>query len=68
VLLGMLIAVSIWWNLGLMAQFGLHTMDRQRLSLRENAYGVFVDVPRQLPSIVHRYLTDRSSFYRVPRQ
>jgi hypothetical protein len=68
VLLGTLIAVCIWWNLGLMAQFGLNTMDRQRLSLRENAYGVFVDVPRQFPSLVHRYLTDRPSFYRVPPQ
>jgi hypothetical protein len=50
-----------------MAQFGLHTMDRQRLSLRENAWGVFVEVPRLAPSLVYRYLTDRTSFYRVPR-
>ena len=62
------ILVCIWWNLGLMAQFGLHTMDRQRLHLAENARGVFLDLPRQLPSLAYRYLTDRSSFYRVPRQ
>jgi hypothetical protein len=42
-------------------------MDRQRLSLRENAWGVFVEVPRLAPSLVYRYLTDRTSFYRVPR-
>ena len=62
------IVVCIWWNLGLMAQFGLHTMDRQRLHLAANARGVFVDVPRMLPSLAYRYLTDRASFYRSPRQ
>jgi len=67
VLLGVLVTGCVWWNLGLMAQFGLHTMDRQRLSLRENAWGVFVEVPRLAPSLVYRYLTDRTSFYRVPR-
>jgi hypothetical protein len=62
------VLVCVWWNLGLMAQFGLHTMDRQRLHLAANARGVFVDVPRMLPSLAYRYLTDRASFYRNPRQ
>jgi hypothetical protein len=51
-----------------MAQFGLHTMDRQRLTLRENARGAFIEIPLRLPSLVYRYLTDRSSFYEVPRR
>jgi len=67
-LLTVLVALCIWWNVGLMAQFGLNTMDRQRLSLRDNAWGVFVEMPRMAPSIVYRYLTDRASFYRAPRQ
>ncbi len=66
--LAVLLALCVWWNLGLMAQFGTNTMDRQRLTLRENARGVFVDVPLSLPSLVYRYLTDRSSFYEAPRR
>ena len=60
--------VLVWWNLGLMAQFGLHLMDRQRLSLRDNAYTTFVTLPAMAPSILHRYLTDRESLYGLPRQ
>ncbi len=67
-LLAAVIGVCLWWNLGLMAQFGLHTMDRQRLSLSDNARGVFIDLPRVAPSLVYRYLADRASFYGVPRQ
>jgi hypothetical protein len=51
-----------------MAQFGENTMDRQRLTLRENARGVFIEIPGRLPSLVFRYLTDRASFYKVPRR
>ena len=57
----------VWWNLGLMAQFGLHLMDRQRLSIADNARATFIDLPRMAPSIVVRYLTDRGSFYGLPR-
>ena len=63
-----LAAVLIWWNLGLMAQFGLHLMDRQRLSLAHNARVSFVDLPRMAPAIAVRYLTDRESFYGLPRE
>lgn len=63
-----LAAVCLWWNLGLMAQFGLHTMDRQRLTLADNARATFITLPSAAPSLVWRYLTDRSSFYdRRPR-
>jgi hypothetical protein len=68
IVLGVLLALCVWWNLGLMAQFGLHTMDRQRLTLHENARGVFIEIPGRLPSLVFRYLTDRASFYQVPRR
>ena len=62
------LVVCIWWNIGLMVQFGLHRMDRQRLTLGENARQTFVVLPRELPALVYRYLTDRSSFYRLQRQ
>jgi hypothetical protein len=63
-----LIAVCIWWNLGLMIQFGTHRMDRQRLTLRENAWTTFVVLPREAPTLAWRYLTDRASFYGQPRR
>jgi hypothetical protein len=68
VALAVVLALCIWWNLGLIAQFGLHRMDRQRLSLGENARQTFVVLPRELPGLAIRYLTDRESFYRLPRQ
>jgi len=68
VLVGGLIAVLVWWNIGLMAQFGLHLMDRQRLTLGRNARATFVELPLDMPSLVARYFTDRASFYRRPRQ
>jgi hypothetical protein len=68
VLVGGLIAILVWWNIGLMAQFGLHLMDRQRLALGRNARATFVELPLDMPSLVARYFTDRASFYRRPRQ
>jgi hypothetical protein len=61
------VVICVWWNLGLMAQFGLHTMDRERLTLRENAWQSFVELPTRAPALAWRYLTDRSSFYNRPR-
>ena len=61
------LGLCIWWNVGLIAQFGLHRMDRQRLSLGHNARQTFIELPREAPAIVYRYLTDRESFYRLPR-
>ncbi len=52
-----------WWNVGLIVQFGTGTMDRQRLELGRNARTSFVAVPRELPRLIWRYLSDRSSFY-----
>jgi hypothetical protein len=57
------LAVCIWWNLGLMAQFGTRLMDRQHLDPPRNAYHNFVTIPRQLPVLAYRFLHDRQSFY-----
>ena len=64
--LAFVFALATWWNLGLMAQFGGGLMDRQRLTLRENAYHTFVTVPLRLPELVYRYVFARSSFF-APR-
>jgi hypothetical protein len=68
VALAFALVLCVWWNLGLMVQFGTHTMDRQRLTLRENAWTTFVVLPREAPTLVWRYLTDRASFYKRTRQ
>jgi len=56
--------LCVWWNLGLMVQFGAGLMDRQRLDLPRNAYNTFVEVPRRLPGLAYRYVFDRGSFFR----
>ena len=61
-------ALCVWWNVGLMVQFGLHTMDRKKLTLAENARVTFLQLPFQAPRIAWRYFTDRSSFYKLHRQ
>jgi hypothetical protein len=58
------LAICVWWNVALMAQFATGMMDRQRLELARNAYNTFVRLPVETPSLVYRYLTDRESFYR----
>lgn len=65
--MALVVLLCIWWNLGLMAQFGLNRMDRKRLTLRENARVTFLDLPREAPGIAWRYLFDRSSLYKLPR-
>lgn len=62
------IAACVWWNVGLMFQFGTNTMDRQRLNIGDNARQSFVELPLAAPSLVWRYFTNRSSFYRQPPQ
>jgi hypothetical protein len=63
VLLACAVVLCVWWNLALMAEFGTHLMDRQRLEPRRNAYDAFVTLPRSAPGLVYRYLVHRSSFY-----
>ena len=58
-----IVALCVWWNLALAVQFGTNTMSRQRIQLRRNAYYAFIDLPRNVPSLVYRYFFDRESFY-----
>ena len=60
--------LCLWWNLGLMAQFGAGMMDRQRLQLQRNAYNTFVTVPLRIPELAYRYLFNRGSFYQQPQR
>lgn len=59
------LVLGVWWNIGLMVQFGAGWMDRQHLDLPQNAYNTFVTVPRRLPEIAYRYVFDRQSFYKA---
>ena len=61
--LAVIVALCVWWNVALMAQFATRLMDRQRLEPARNAYHAFVTLPLRAPSLVYRYLTDRESFY-----
>jgi hypothetical protein len=60
------VCLCVWWNVGLMIQFGAGLMDRQRLEPARNAYTTFVTLPRTAPALAYRYLFDRGSFYRPP--
>ena len=55
--------LAVYWNLALSAEFATGLMDRQKLEPRKNAYDAFVTLPMQAPSLIHRYLFDRASFY-----
>jgi hypothetical protein len=68
VALATVMALGVWWNVGLVVQFGTHTMDRQGLTLRQNARATFIDVPRELPADLWRYFTNRASFFQQPRR
>ncbi|MEO8074940.1 MAG: hypothetical protein ABI818_01345 [Acidobacteriota bacterium] len=57
------IALCLWWNIAVMAEFGTLMMDRQRLEWRRNAYDAFITLPRTAPGLVYRYFTHRASFY-----
>ena len=59
------LALCIWWNLGVMAQFGAGLMNRQRLEPGRIAYTTFVVLPRELPRLAWRYAFDRRSFYQA---
>jgi hypothetical protein len=63
-----LMVLCLWWNVGLMSQFGLHTMDRQRLTLGRNARVTFLELPAEFPSLVWRYFTDRQSLLGLPQR
>jgi hypothetical protein len=60
------VVLCVWWQVGLLAQFGAALMDRQRLEPLRNAYVTFVVLPGRLPELVSRYLFARDSFYKPP--
>ncbi len=49
----------VWWNLSLMAQFGLKLMDRQQLDWPRVAINQFTEVPRHLGRAAWLFLSDR---------
>jgi hypothetical protein len=53
----------IWWNIGLIAQYGTGLATRDGLNLPVNAYHNLVTVPSRIPALAYRYLFDRRSFY-----
>jgi hypothetical protein len=61
--LAAIVALCIWWNLGLIALFGTRMMDRQRIEVARNVYDVFVTLPLNAPDLAWRYLTARETFY-----
>jgi len=62
--LAIVLALGVYWNVALTAEFAVGLMDRQKLEPRSNAYHAFVTLPRQMPGLAYRYLFDRSSFYK----
>ena len=61
--LTVLTVLAVYWNLALSAEFATGLMNRQKLEPATNAYHAFVTLPRQAPSLIYRYLFDRTSFY-----
>jgi hypothetical protein len=62
--LAVAVSLCVYWNLALIALFGTHMMDRQRIEMGRNAYDVFVTLPRKAPELAWRYLAQRDSFYK----
>ena len=58
------IALLVYWNLALTAEFSIGLMNRQYLEPAKNLRDAFVTLPREAPSLVYRYLFDRQSFYK----
>jgi hypothetical protein len=58
------LAVFVSWNLGLMVQFGLKLMDRQRLEWPRVAVNQVSEVPRHLARAAWLFFTDRERLVR----
>jgi hypothetical protein len=63
--IGILVALAVYWNIALTAEFSIGLMDRQHLDPAANAYDAFVTLPRLAPDLAYRYVFDRQSFYRA---
>jgi hypothetical protein len=58
------IALLVYWNMALIAEFSIGLMNRQYLEPEKNLRDAFVTLPGQAPVLVYRYLFDRTSFYK----
>ena len=56
---GVAVALAVWWNVSLMAQFGLRLMDRQRLEWPRVAVNQVTEVPRRIGRAAWLFFTDR---------
>lgn len=65
--LAAVLGLFVWWNVSLMAQFGLKLMDRQGLAWPEVAQNQFTAVPQRLGRTLWLYLTDREQLVRETR-
>jgi hypothetical protein len=59
-----LTCLGIWWNLGLVVQFALQLMNRQRLELDVILYNQVVALPAQALDIARRLLFDRDALFK----
>jgi hypothetical protein len=53
------VVLAVWWNVSLMAQFGLRLMDRQRLDWPRVAVNQVTEVPRRIGRAAWLFFTDR---------
>ena len=60
-------AFAIAWNLGLMVQFGLKLMDRQRLEWPRVAINQVTEVPARLGRAAWLFFTDREALVKESR-
>jgi hypothetical protein len=58
------VALFAWWNVSLMAQFGLKLMDRQRLEWPKVAVQQVTEVPRRIGRAAWLFFTDRERLVR----
>lgn len=65
--LAALLGLFVWWNVSLMAQFGLKLMDRQGLAWPAVARNQLTAVPQRLGRTLWLYLTDREQLARETR-
>jgi hypothetical protein len=63
----LLVAFFVLWNVGLMVQFGLKLMDRQRLEWPKVAVNQVTEVPRRLGRTAWLFFTDREALVRESR-
>ena len=59
-----LTCLGIWWNLGLVVQFALQLMNRQRLELDVILYNQVVALPTQALDIARRLLFERDALFK----